>query len=207
MVHYWVARVIGGDDVGGYLVNHEIDDVRWFPWEQARAKLTYPHDRDTLDEAARLRKKTQALVVLRHSKARSRKLWRADDRERPLLKAGTVQAARTAPLLAAYGVSAIVTSSSTRCVQTVEPYAELSGWPIIRDDGLSEEGASVASVLHVVDDLVHHDESAVLCTHRPVLPAVFDVLGIEDVRLEPGGFIVVHHRRGRVVALEQFQVG
>ena len=34
-VDYWVARVQGDDDVAGYVVNDEIDDVEWVPWAEA----------------------------------------------------------------------------------------------------------------------------------------------------------------------------
>lgn len=205
-VRYWMARVVTHDDVSSYQVNREIDDVRWVSPKQASRMLTYEHDRETLAEALQRRATTQALVVLRHSKARSRSAWRRDDRLRPLLQVGTVQARRTAPVLEAYDVTEIATSSSVRCVQTVAPYAEISGWPLMAHDGLSEEAATHDSVLEVVDELLHHGGSSVLCTHRPVLPAVFDVLGIDDVRLEPGGMVVVHHRAGRVVATETHTV-
>jgi len=46
----------------------------------------------------------------------------------------------------------------------------------------------------------------VLCTHRPVLPAVFDALGVPDPGLEPGGMVVVHLRKGRVTATESHLV-
>ena len=39
-----------------------------------------------------------------------------------------------------------------------------------------------------------------LCTHRPVLPDVFDALGLENPGLEPGEMLVVHLRKGDVVA-------
>ena len=43
-----------------------------------------------------------------------------------------------------------------------------------------------------------------MCTHRPVLPTVLDALGVpDDVRLEPGEMLVVHHRKGRIVATER----
>ena len=44
----------------------------WVPWKAAATRLTYPHDRETLAEARPLRRRTHALVVLRHGKARSR---------------------------------------------------------------------------------------------------------------------------------------
>jgi 8-oxo-dGTP diphosphatase len=204
-VHYWNARVVGDDDVSGYLVNHEIDEVAWLGWDEAAARLTYPHDRATLAESRPLRKRSHALVVLRHARARSRKTWHGDDRLRPLLTEGRRQAADLVPLLAAYDVSRLVTSTSTRCVQTLEPYAASSGWPLERRDDLSEEDATAASVLEVADDLLHATDAAVLCSHRPVLPSVLDALGVDAVPLEPGGMLVVHHRKGRILATETHQ--
>jgi 8-oxo-dGTP diphosphatase len=51
--------------------------------------------------------------------------------------------------------------------------------------------------------LLERPEPAVLCTHRPVLPWVYDTLGVEDPKLEPGALLVVHHRSGEVVAVER----
>ena len=201
-VDYWTARVIGSDDVGRYRANAEIDAVEWVPWKRAVERLTYDYDRGTLAEARPLRRRTRALVVLRHGEARSRKAWRKDDRLRPLVRAGEVQAERLVPLLAAFDVTVAHTSSSTRCVQTLTPYADVTGWPMKLHDDLSEEDASVEGVVDLVDALLDSGESVVLCTHRPVLPTVLDALGVPDVRLEPGAMLVVHHRKGRVVASE-----
>ena len=57
-------------------------------------------------------------------------------------------------------------------------------------------------MVEAVDELLLGSESSVLCTHRPVLPAVFDALGIPAQHLEPGGLLVVHHRKGKVIATE-----
>jgi 8-oxo-dGTP diphosphatase len=141
-------------------------------------------------------------VVLRHGKARSRRSWSEDDRLRPLLQVGEEQAQRLVPLLAAFDVTAAHTSSSTRCVQTVLPYVDTTGWPVKTYDELSEEGASVPGIVDLVDDLLDGGEGAVLCSHRPVLPSVLDAVGVPEVRLEPGSMLVVHHRKGRVVATE-----
>ncbi|HEX3298175.1 MAG TPA: NUDIX hydrolase [Nocardioides sp.] len=203
VVDYWVGRVMGNHDVSGYLVNAEIDEVDWIDLDKAEKRLSYRRDRETLREALARGKKTRALVVLRHGQARSRKTWRKDDRKRPLLVGGTAQARAAARVLEAYGVSRIVTSSSTRCADTVAPYAELSGWPMTGTDKLSEEDATAKSVLRIVDELLHSGEDAVLCTHRPVLPAVYDALGIPPEHQATGELVVVHHRRGRVRALER----
>ena len=206
-VHYWAGRVVGDDDVSGYLVNHEIDDVAWVAREEAVRRLTYDHDRATLAESEPLRKTSHALVVLRHAAARSRKAWRSDDRLRPLLVPGLRQAEALVPLLAAYDVSRVVTSSSTRCVQTLAPYAAASGWPPEAYDDLSEEAVTTEALVDHVDGLLHAREGAVLCTHRPVLPGVFDALGVPAVELDPAAMVVVHHRRGRVLATETHPAG
>jgi 8-oxo-dGTP diphosphatase len=206
VVDYWVGRVVGDADVSGYLVNDEIDDVRWVPVKKARGLLSYSRDRETLAEALATGRSTRALVVLRHGQARQRKAWKKDDRRRPLLVKGRAQARAAVPFLEAYGVSRVVTSSSTRCVDTVQPFCDASGWPPVLLDGLSEEDATAASVLETVDDLVHAGDNAVLCTHRPVLPAVYDSLGIPREPMATGELVVVHHRRGRVRAVEHHLV-
>jgi 8-oxo-dGTP diphosphatase len=110
------------------------------------------------------------------------------------------------PLLAAYDVTRVVSSSSTRCVETVAPYADTTGWKLELEDGLSEEDATDSTVQGLVEELLTADEGSVLCTHRPVLPTVFEALGLEDPRLEPGGLLVAHVRKSRVVAVEMHQV-
>jgi 8-oxo-dGTP pyrophosphatase MutT (NUDIX family)/phosphohistidine phosphatase SixA len=203
VVDYWVGRVVGNSDVSGYLVNAEIDDVDWVPVEKAEKRLSYRRDRETLAEALATGRKTRAFVVLRHGKARSRKAWRKHDSTRPLLVAGTAQARAAVPMLAAYGVTRIVSSSSVRCAETVSPYAEHAGQPVTRTDGLSEEDATERSVREIVEELLHAGEDAVLCTHRPVLPAVYSALGIPAQPQATGELVVVHHRRGHVRAVER----
>ncbi len=201
-VDYWMARAIGDDDVSRYRPNDEIDAVEWVPWRDAVRRLTYPYDRGTLGEARPLRRRTRALVVLRHSRARTRGGWKKEDRQRPLIKLGESQAQRLVPLLAAFGVTSVHSSSSVRCVQTVTPYVDTTGWPAQVHAELSEEGCSVEGIVDLVDALLGVRESAVMCTHRPVLPTVFDALRLPDVELAPGAMLVVHHRKGRVVATE-----
>jgi 8-oxo-dGTP pyrophosphatase MutT (NUDIX family)/phosphohistidine phosphatase SixA len=203
IVSYWTGRVIGEDDVSGYAANNEIDAVDWVGYDEALDRLTHAHDRDTLREAGKLRRPTHPLVILRHSEARSRKTWHKNDRLRPLLPGGREQAQQLVPVLAAYDATRIVTSSSTRCVQTVVPYADTAGLPLELEDGLSEEDASHLSVARVVDALVAAGEGAVLCTHRPVLPKVFDALGLKNPRLELGEMLILHLRRGTAVASER----
>jgi 8-oxo-dGTP pyrophosphatase MutT (NUDIX family)/phosphohistidine phosphatase SixA len=203
VVDYWVGRVVGDHDVSGYLVNSEIDEVEWVDLDKARRQLTYERDHNTLREALRTGKATRVLVLLRHGQARSRKRWKGDDRDRPLLVAGSAQARRAAPVLGAYAVTRIVTSASARCAETVRPYADLSGCPMTLTPVLSEEDATPKSVRRLVNEVVRARADAVLCTHRPVLPAAFDALGLVPEAQATGELVVVHHRRGRVRSVER----
>ena len=45
-----------------------------------------------------------------------------------------------------------------------------------------------------------------LCTHRTVLPLVFDALGLADPQLDKGEMLVAHLRKGRVVGTERHLV-
>jgi len=202
VVHYWVGWAADDDDVSGYPPNHEVDAVAWVPLDEARGRLSYRRDRETLEAACEWRRPTRALVVLRHGKARSRKSWDGDDRDRTLDELGEEQARRLAPLLGVWDVAHVVTSSSARCVQTVTPYARAAGRKVRTSDALSEEDATDAAVEEVVTGLLGKRRGAVLCTHRPVLPTVLDAAGVRPEPLEPGGFVVVHHRDGRAVTAE-----
>jgi len=207
-VHYWVGRVRDGraDDVDGYARPGEIDRVRWVRIADATRMLTYPHDRATLREAIAVRKATYPLVVLRHGEARSRDTWRGPEPERPLLASGRRQAEQLAPVLDAYGVDHLVSSTSARCRQTLEPYAGAIGVPLESTTLLSEEGAeadrTAALVLELARDLPASGP-LVVCSHRPVLPMIFAALGIRKLSLEKGELAVVHVRKGRVVAIER----
>ena len=210
VVWYWAARVVGGDDVSAYRPNAEIDSVAWVPIDKAAELLTYPRDRATLADHASVRKKSNPLVVLRHGKAKSREKWHAgkdrDDRKRPLSTRGELQAEQLVPVLGAYGVTRVLSSSSRRCWTTVGPYADVAGLDLEVTRDLSEQDATPRSVTRHVHRLLERPEPAVLCTHRPVLPLVYDALGVADPRLDAGAMLVVHHRRGQIMAVEHHQV-
>jgi 8-oxo-(d)GTP phosphatase len=204
-VHWWSARVVGGDDVDAYRPNDEVDGVTWMPWDVARERLTYERDRDLLAELDKVRKRTTPLVVLRHGKATGRKSWDGEDSERPLSEVGLFQAERIVPILGAYGVCRVVSSTSRRCWTTVAPFAEVAELDLEVTRNLSEERSSPRSVERAVRPLLDGKKPTVLCTHRPVLPYVFAVLGVRPTKLESGAMLVVHHRKGQVVAVEHHE--
>ena len=178
VVRYWSARVVGG---AGHLVN-EIDEVVWLDVPTAHARLDYARDREQLLALVRLhqtdRLDTWPLVVVRHAHAVARGSWHKADPARPLTAAGRARAAALVPVLAAYGVTRVVTSPSERCLRTVQPYAAAAGVRLQHRGGLSEEGFAAAphKVHRYLERLLEHGEPALVCTHGPVLPDLLDDL-------------------------------
>jgi 8-oxo-dGTP diphosphatase len=204
-VSYWVARPVGKP--ARFKPNAEIDEVRWVRVSEARKLLTYDHDRILLKAFTALRDtkahRTRTLIVVRHAQARTRTSWKGDDLERPLTKPGQVQARRLEPLLRAYGVRAVLTSPAVRCAQTVEMYARSVKALLEVDDRLAED-TKPKRVDRSITTAVERKGPLVICTHRPTLPFVFETLRLEPRELAPGEGVVVHHRHGRVVAVEHF---
>ena len=205
-MHYWTARVRGDYEPSQFETNEEIDEVDWFDLDFAAQWLTYDRDRDVLAEALPWQRRSHPLIVLRHAQATSRKQWSGDETERPLTALGKQQAQALVPELAAYGVKRLVSSSSRRCWTTLAPYGSAYAREIEVTDHLTESHATdPARVAEEIEWLLGLEQSAVICTHRPVLPAVFDAIGIDEPPLEPAAAVVVHHRHGRVIAVERLQ--
>lgn len=204
VVSYWCARQIGAEDAA-FTPNREVDEIRWVRLKEAARMLSYEHDADLLDAFRDLREtqshRTRTLIVLRHGKAVGRGRWKDDDLERPLAATGKTQAGNLVPLLEAYGVRRVVSSPALRCAQTVEPYAHSISTFLQIDDRLGEE-TRTAHVHRSVAALLERKKPAVLCTHRPTLPAVFDAIGTDPIDLAPGHGVVIHHRKGKVIATE-----
>jgi 8-oxo-dGTP diphosphatase len=206
VVHYWIGHVLddGGD---AYEPNDEVDELRWLGWDEAEALLSYRRDRVILAAAQAHARRTTALVVLRHAKAVARKDWSGLDRARPLTEVGEQQAADLTALLAAYGVGAVHTSSSTRCLATVLPYAQAAGLDLHAHEVLTEEGHDATAAAELVAGLRAGRQGAVVCSHRPQLPGLLEAAGIPLFGLSPGELVVVHVRRGEVLACERHEPG
>jgi 8-oxo-dGTP diphosphatase len=140
--------------------------------------------------------------LVRHAKAGSRRNWSGDDRLRPLSKPGRRQAAGLVEVLAGVGITRIVSSPYTRCVQSVEPLADVLGLAVDGSDALAE-GAPVAEAAALLDKLARED--AVLCSHGDVIGDLLMHLAdhgvrLDDFRLEKGSIWQLECRDGRVVS-------
>ncbi len=191
VVHYWVARPVGDPDLSTYATNSEIDALAWVPVEEACEQLTYPHDRDTLAEYLAVRRRSTPLIVLRHGEAHGRSLTAA----------GREQAESLVPMLAAYGVQRILSSSRRRCWSTLSPFSEAHDVDLEVTDVL-REGASRKQVPLVVEDLMRSRVPTVLCADATVTGVVMRALGLPARPLDTAEMLVAHHRRAEVVAIE-----
>ena len=205
VVDYWSARVVGQGPVEPFVPNKEVDEIRWVGMREARELLTYKHDIQVLEDFRALRERqghrARTLVVVRHGKAAPRAEYE-EDLDRPLTAIGVEQARALVPVLAAYGVRRVVSSPAVRCAQTVEPYAHSISTFLEIDDRLAED-TRAAQVSRSVSALLDRKKPVALCSHRPTLPWIFDAIGTDVHELATGEAVVVHHRKGVVVAVEK----
>jgi 8-oxo-dGTP diphosphatase len=124
------------------------------------------------------------LWLVRHAHAGDRHRWDGDQDERPLSKRGKAQAEAMTHLLVHEAVQQIHSSSTARCVQTVEPLAVKLGLEVELAPELYE-GTSGDRALALVDSLA--DTNAVLCSHGDVIPNLLRALRSRGLELNRMG--------------------
>lgn len=223
VVRYWAAQPISGEG----RLRHEVDHVRWVSVKAALNLMTYRRDAEQLDALvladAAGDLATWPFAIVRHAHALPRKAWSKKDWLRPLDARGSAQAQDLVGVLAAYDVRRVCSSSATRCVHTIAPYAKAAGVTVASTGWLSEEGYEdkPAKMPRIVTELLGKGQPALVCSHGPVLP---DIVGLfldrcpkgparnllkkaAEEKLVKGEALVVHVRgRGRsarVVAAER----
>lgn len=206
-VRWWVATAI---DVADRAPDGEVDEVVWLPPAQAARRLTHADERGVLAESLPL-PRTTPFVIVRHGKAISRKRWgtKKPDWLRPLARIGRAQADWLVEGLTPWAIDVVATSPSTRCLETIIPFAQAHGQIPVGYQALTEETEAVnpTAAGHVVADLARSavlaDAATLVCGHRPVLPVMCEALGVVPRPFETGNFVVAHlDRRARAVALE-----
>jgi len=203
VVSYWCAQPPRKADVTRYRPNSEIDKVEWFSLTKARRMLTYSRDVELLGELGLSAYDSSVLLVVRHVDARKRKGWHGEDQERPLSAQGRREAERLADVLAAYGVTRVVTSDAVRCVETMLHYLNRHSAKVALEPWLSEERFKPKRLAKVAARALTSEKRMAICTHRPVLPALCGALGIEETALSTGGMIVIHRANGKVLSVEK----
>jgi 8-oxo-dGTP pyrophosphatase MutT (NUDIX family)/phosphohistidine phosphatase SixA len=214
-VHYWAARVAGTDEAA--VPNEEVDQIAWLTVPEAKQRASYPRDHGVLDEFARAPGATVPLILLRHAKALPKSSWSRDDASRPLEDSGIADAQALAGLLACFAPAGRVLSSpAVRCMETVRPYAELTGTDVLATSSLELSRTDRAVSAAVISDALAAGEPTVICAHRENLPALLaaagDALGAAvppDDRGDPlptAAFWVLHVTGGALAAAELYDL-
>lgn len=142
------------------------------------------------------------LLFVRHAVALRRRDWTQPDELRPLSPRGYQQADGLPAALARFEVARILSSPSTRCLETVGPLAARLGLPVEEREELAEGAGTAALAL-----LGGLDGTTVLCSHGDVLPELLGaVAGSErlpegDLPCEKGSTWVVEDGRTRATYL------
>lgn len=194
IVQFWSGTVV---DAVRRAPDDEVDVVSWLPIRAATARLTYPTDRALVEQHLD-QPPTTPLVLVRHAKAMQRKYWVGPDPARPMDALGRRQALQLVPLLGAYGIGQVISSSANRCVQTVHPYAASRDVAVERLDALTEEQgerhpAEVSRLMRRIrTDVGRLATPTVVCGHRPVLPLMLDAVGLPDRPFKTADCTVAH---------------
>ncbi|MDP1819211.1 MAG: phosphoglycerate mutase family protein [Acidimicrobiales bacterium] len=120
------------------------------------------------------------LYVVRHADAGSRSAWDGPDALRPLSPRGRRQAGGLAAQLADAGVSRLVSSPFTRCVETLLPLGQRLGLEVEVDERLGENQGALGA-LALADELAK--ERAAICSHGDVIPDLLDELLRQGIKL------------------------
>ncbi len=205
-VSYWRAAVVAKERREA---DAEVDQSRWLSVPKALAMVTYPDERQLIEQAVGL-PDTVAMLVVRHAKAMLRKVWTGRDQARPLDTRGRRQSQLLVPLLQAYGVQRAASSSSTRCMQTLKPYAkaarlDIEAWTTLSEEQTLETPEAVTTLMRrLVAETVRSGTPIAVCGHRPVLPLMLEALDVPPRAMQPGAALVAHldAKDGHTVAVE-----
>lgn len=229
MVQYWVAEVSeAAVHASTFRPNGEISALEWVALEEVNDRLSYKADRKLFKVFTRLAERdaidTFSVILLRHAKAEPRSEAWPIDHLRPLAEAGENQAETLVPMLESFGPKRIYSSTAERCMRTVTPLSEHMEKKIRDREGLSQDAwdaGDTNELRRIVGKVVRRRKSAVLCTHRPVLPDVARELALatgslpgdylrEAAELPPGGFSVFHfskkHPGAGILSVETYPI-
>ena len=137
--------------------------------------------------------------VVRHAEAGKR--GTVADELRPLSRRGREQADAIANALADAGITRLYSSAYTRCVETLEPLAAITGMKV-RTRDLLAEGNDASGLLDLVESAT---APIALCSHGDVIESLLTTLDrrgvpLDDDRAAKGSTWVLTHGRHDIVA-------
>ena len=224
VVHYWTAQVSNKTvKRSTFVANDEVDGLEWLTIEKARKRLSYDPDRVILDNFESLAIQgglnTFALIVLRHAKALDPATFVGKDQTRPLSDRGRRQAQDIVLAITAWEPQKLISSSSLRCRQTIEPLAHTMGKKVSFRDEISQHAflEDRDDVARLVAKRVEKRRTAVICSHGPVIPEIIREIAVATGTphnsiltsagaLETASFSIFHldkkHPESGIVAIE-----
>lgn len=222
VVYYWAAKT----DVHTVVEpdGEECDETMWVSPTKAAQMLSNPTDAQPLDDLVKAHDagvlNTHPVLIVRHAKAKPRGKWTRAEGERPLAATGRRQAQAVSRMLEAWQPMHVASSPWMRCVQTITPYAALHAMKLKTIKALTEHGATrkPERARKAVQKLFDKYRSQIICTHRPVLPFVLEVLARnstpelakalpdQDPYLDPGSLIVAQQVHGGTPRIASFEI-
>lgn len=204
-VAYWLGEVI---EQHPFHANDEVDKRTWLSVPSALARMTYADERELVQQAVAL-PQTTPLLIVRHGKAMDRKNWSGKDQLRQLSSRGRKQSKHLVPLLGAYGVQDLASSTSIRCVNTLAPYAksvrlDVKGWATLSEEQARDSPGSVRKLMkRLIAETAGSGVPRAICGHRPVLPLMLEALGVANRPMLTGAVLVAHlSAEGETVSVE-----
>ncbi|GAB3207195.1 histidine phosphatase family protein [Marinactinospora thermotolerans] len=174
----------------------------WTPLTAARDRVTAA-EREVLADLAARPSATVPVILLRHASAGDKRAWDGDDLRRPLDDTGRDDARRLAEVLETFGAPPVVTSTASRCVETVRPYqartaATVRGEPAFTvGTGDARDPFDRAAARAAFAALLARRTPVLVCTHGELVPdlvaeATAGTTPPADPELAKGAFWVVH---------------
>jgi 8-oxo-dGTP diphosphatase len=115
-------------------------------------------------------------------------------------------AERLTDVLAVLGANRLISSDAERCAATLTPYAasidrHIHLWPEISERGYDADPDGLRGL---AERVWRPGKVTVVCSHRPVLPALSRELGLKVGKFSTGAFLVAHRLADGRVVYERF---
>jgi len=207
-VDYWSMRAVA---TGGFQPDTEVDQVRWFPADEAARRVSYPHDGEVIGAFAALPPVTATVLLLRHGHAGKRGTWTGPDSGRPLDAQGWAQAQALADLVALVRPVRLLSASARRCVQTLDPAAarldltiEVTGDLDEPKPGQQPDECALAAAARLTE-LAEAGDPVAVCSQGKVIPGLLERLTgrAGDFTTPKGGGWLLAFAGARLVAADR----
>jgi 8-oxo-dGTP pyrophosphatase MutT (NUDIX family)/phosphohistidine phosphatase SixA len=196
VVRYWAMHAVEG----GFTPNDEVDELRWLAPPDAKACLSYAHDRGPLRRLLRRPYRTTTILLVRHGRAGQRSAWLGPDRLRPLDATGRAQADAVRAVAPCFRPGRVISADLTRCIDTVAPLASSIGVSVEVDPTLEESAHAQRPdrTIGRIRELAENGRPLALCSQGGVIPDLVNELASAD-GVNVGGKVAA--RKGSMWAL------